>query len=85
MNLLFENDAKGCFEITFLSLSIIKDILNSKDAFKLFQSQELDKKYSKDDFEFKVSFKYLDSIRKHISDYKHEAVKDNNNVSTTCF
>ena len=31
-----------------------KDILNDKDAFKLFPSKELSNKYSKDYFEFNI-------------------------------
>ena len=44
--------------------------------------KNLEKKCSKDDFQFKVSFKYLDSIRRDITNYKHEIIKDKNNMST---
>ena len=44
--------------------------------------KNLEKKCSKDDFQFKVSFKYSDSIRRDITNYKHEIIKDKNNMST---
>ena len=62
-----------------------KDILNDKDAFKLFPSKELSNKYSKDDFEFNICFKYLNSRHREITNYKHEIVKHNNDIPTTCF
>ena len=42
-------------------------------------------KYSKDDFEFNICFKYLNSISRDITNYKHEIGKDINDIPTTCF
>ena len=75
--------------IKFISKEVeefnLSKILNDKDFFKLFPVKDLAKKFSKEDFKFNVCFKYGNSIRSSITNYRQEIVGDTFDKNPSCF